>query len=64
MIICLALVVVTLVENFKTSAVGLSMLGFGLLLYVFFIWDNMLYKIAWYRRAAYWINSNLMYPII
>jgi len=55
--ICCALVVATMTQNFKTSAVGLSMLGFGLFIYIFFIWEKTFQRFDWYRNHSSLINE-------
>lgn len=57
LLICFSLVVVTMAENFKTSSVGLSMLAFSLLIYIFFVWDKMVSKIGCYGKCMEQING-------
>uniref|UniRef100_A0A915DY94 Uncharacterized protein n=1 Tax=Ditylenchus dipsaci TaxID=166011 RepID=A0A915DY94_9BILA len=57
--VCLALVTVTIAQNFKTSLVGLMMLAVGLVIYVLFIWEKTLQRFECYRRIASALNEYL-----
>lgn len=54
--VCLCLVLVTIVQSFWTSIVGLSILACGLGIYTLCIWEGALQRFACYQRAAHLIN--------
>lgn len=55
--VCLALVGVTLSQDFGTSAVGLAMLGMSLLVFALFLWDRALPRFDCYRKCAQFVND-------
>jgi len=54
--VCLSLVLVTIVQSFWASVVGLLILAVGLLVYVLFIWDKTLQRFGFYRRLSHAVN--------
>jgi len=54
--ICLALVVVTIAQSFRTSSVGLFMLFLGLITYSIFLWEKALPSLEMYDRMSGKLN--------
>ncbi|KAL3071778.1 hypothetical protein niasHS_004108 [Heterodera schachtii] len=57
--VCLSLVVVTVVRNFKSAMIGLSFQAFGLFVYLVFIWPPAISRFSNYRNVAHRINSKM-----
>ncbi|KAI6197553.1 Aat-6 [Aphelenchoides besseyi] len=57
MVICAALVIVTIVQEIDTAAVGLGFLVAGFFFYVIFLWDKALPRYDGYRNACRKING-------
>lgn len=56
LVVCLSLVIVTIVQSFWASVVGLSILAIGLAIYAIFIWDKALQRFGIYRRISHAVN--------
>ncbi|KAI6194992.1 hypothetical protein M3Y96_01183900 [Aphelenchoides besseyi] len=57
MLICAALVIVTIVQEIDTAAVGLGFLVAGFFFYIIFLWDKALPRYDGYRNACRQIND-------
>ncbi|KAI6183499.1 Solute carrier family 7 member 13 [Aphelenchoides bicaudatus] len=59
LLVCASLVVVTIIQEIKTAAVGLSFLVGSLFFYVIFMWDKTLLRYEPYRQGARKINEKI-----
>jgi hypothetical protein len=60
LIVCLSLVLVTIVQSFSASVVGLLILAIGLAVYFLFIWEKTLQRFGWYRQIMHQINGKII----
>ncbi|CAI2353788.1 unnamed protein product [Caenorhabditis sp. 36 PRJEB53466] len=56
-LVCTSMVVVSIIEDFKSSAVGLGILLGGLIIFIIFVWDRALPSIDSYKNSSQNVNE-------
>ena len=59
--VCTSMVVISIIDDFTSSAVGLGILLGGLIIFIIFIWDRALPSIHAYKNASHSINGKSLY---
>lgn len=55
--VCTSMVVISIIDDFKSSAVGLGILLGGLIIFIIFVWDRALPSFEGYRNVTQSINE-------
>ncbi|CAQ35057.1 Amino acid transporter protein 6 [Caenorhabditis elegans] len=56
-LVCTSMVVISIIDDFKSSAVGLGILLGGLIIFIIFVWDRALPSSHTFRNATHVINE-------
>lgn len=56
-LVCTSMVVISIIDDFKSSAVGLGILLGGLIIFIIFVWDRALPSSHTFRNATHVING-------
>ncbi|UMM34975.1 hypothetical protein L5515_007806 [Caenorhabditis briggsae] len=55
--VCTSMVVISIIDDFKSSAVGLGILLGGLIIFIIFVWDRALPSVEAFKNASHSINE-------
>uniref|UniRef100_A0A183C1H1 AA_permease domain-containing protein n=1 Tax=Globodera pallida TaxID=36090 RepID=A0A183C1H1_GLOPA len=55
--ICFSLSMVTIIKDFSTAYIGLTIMAIALIIYAIFIWEKTLNRISFYREISSYLNE-------